>query len=223
MTNPRDRHATRSWLAPTLILGAAVLVAVVFVASTLRRPAIEGWPLTPGDPVEAGTAFIGPATWTVDASSTVDWVLFDFSRGSVVPYDSPLGWDIAFRRFHVMTNGGPGFAGRAGIVDLGVVAFDSVMEAPASGYVFSDASGDSVNAAALHWYDYGFTSHLLRSKRHVYAVRTADGRYAMFEILSYYCEGAIPGCMTFRYVYQGDGSRRLTDDGAGGPVESLVP
>jgi hypothetical protein len=37
-------------------------------------------------------------------------------------------------------------------------------------------------------------------------VRTTDGRYAKLEILGYYCPGGQPGCLTFRYVFQGDGS-----------------
>ena len=38
---------------------------------------------------------------------------------------------------------------------------------------------------------------------------TADGRYAKLQLLSYYCPGARPGCLTFRYVYQGAGGRSL--------------
>ncbi len=41
------------------------------------------------------------------------------------------------------------------------------------------------------------------------AVRTADGRFAKVQILGYYCSGPRAGCLTFRYVYQGDGSRVL--------------
>lgn len=37
-------------------------------------------------------------------------------------------------------------------------------------------------------------------------MRTADGRYAKLEMVGYYCPGARPGCPTFRYVYQGDGT-----------------
>jgi hypothetical protein len=43
----------------------------------------------------------------------------------------------------------------------------------------------------------------------VYAVRTADGRFAKLQVISYYCTGAIPGCLTFRYVYQGAGGPRF--------------
>lgn len=203
------------WRGPVIAVGVTLAVAVVFVASSLRRPAVEAWPPTPPFPVEAGDALIGPRTYTLDASSTVEWAAFDFSRGSAVPAGDPAGWDIAFRRFNVMVNGGAGFGGRAGIVDLGVVAFDSVMEAPAEGYSGSDASRDSVVDGLAKWYDYGFTSHVLRSKRRVWAIRTADGRYARLQILSYYCPGATPGCITFRYTYQGDGSRRLEAPPAG--------
>ena len=40
-------------------------------------------------------------------------------------------------------------------------------------------------------------------------VRTADGHYAKFELLNYYCMGVGTACVTFRYAYQGDGTRRL--------------
>ena len=55
------------------------------------------------------------------------------------------------------------------------------------------------------WYDYSWTSHVLKPKPKVFAVRTADGRYGMFEILSYYCAAAQAGCTTIRYMYQGAG------------------
>jgi len=32
---------------------------------------------------------------------------------------------------------------------------------------------------------------------------------AKIELLSYYCARGEPGCVTFRYVYQGDGSARV--------------
>jgi hypothetical protein len=47
---------------------------------------------------------------------------------------------------------------------------------------------------------------VLSPKPHVWAVRTAYGRYAKLEMVGYYCAGARPGCPTFRYVYQSDGS-----------------
>ena len=43
--------------------------------------------------------------------------------------------------------------------------------------------------------------------------RTADGRYAVFQILSYYCPAAQAGCTTIRYRYQGAGGRGFDSDG----------
>jgi hypothetical protein len=159
---------------------------------------------------------VGPLTYTIDASDPESWRFFDFSRGSRVEGPAPLEWDVAFRRFNIVTNGGEGFAGQGGALDLGEVAFDSVTSVPPDGYQASQARRDTVNAALKGWYDYGFTSHLLKPSPRVYALRTADGRYAKLEILSYYCPGAMPGCVTFRYVYQGAGGTELLS-GAGSP------
>ena len=33
-----------------------------------------------------------------------------------------------------------------------------------------------------------------------YVIHTRDGRYVKLELLSYYCPGPEPGCLTFRYA-----------------------
>ncbi|MBW3661093.1 MAG: HmuY family protein, partial [Gemmatimonadetes bacterium] len=160
-------------------------------------------------PRDAGATLVGPIRVTVDASDPDRWVHFDFSRGSVVAAPAAREWDLAFRRFNVMVNGGPGFDGEGAAIDLGEVAFEAVKAAPDTGWVVGAAPRDSGHPALARWYDYGFTSHLLTPKPVVWAVRTADGRYVKMEILGYYCPGARAGCLTFRYVYQGDGSRTV--------------
>jgi hypothetical protein len=149
----------------------------------------------------------GPLRYTIDATDDAEWRHFSFARGGLVEPADPLGWDLAFRRFHVIANGGDRFAGQAGILDLGPVAFDSVGEAPVDGYVETRAARDTVNPAIDHWYVYSWVSHILKSNGHVYTVRTADGRYAKLRIVSYYCPDAVPGCMTFEYVYERSGGR----------------
>lgn len=185
------------------VVSLLLMAAVVLVGASLRAPEIETFAPTPPDPVEQGDLRVGPRTVTVDASGA--WRYFDFSRGSVVEGPGPLDWDVAFSRFRILTNGGAGFGGQAGVLPLGHVPFDSVTRVPDGGYTRVAEAADSVNPALERWYDYSFTSHLLRPKPVVYALRTADGRYAKLEILGYYCPGAQPGCVTFRYVYQGDG------------------
>lgn len=193
---------------------AAVLAAAgVLVVVSLRSPAVDSYPPTPAGASPAGDTLVGPVMYTVDASDPGRWRFFDFSRGSVVEDPEPGAWDLAFRRFHIIANGGDGFPGRGGIVALEGAAFDSVRVLPGQGYLRTEADGDSTHAATEDWYRYSFTSHVLRPRPVVYGVRTADGRYAKLEIVSYYCPEARPGCVTVRYVYQGDGSRRVASDG----------
>jgi hypothetical protein len=197
-TAPRDRIGIA-------IVGVLVLVAVFLVGRTLGAPEIATFAPTTPEPIEVGHAKVGPRTVTVDASNPDQWRFFDLSRGSVVEGPGARDWDLAFRRFRVFANGGAGFAGTAGVVDLGNVAFDSVSVVPSDGYVGNERAGDSTNAAMERWYVYSWTSHLLEPKPAVYAIRTADGRHAKLQLLGYYCTGARPGCVTFQYVYQGAG------------------
>jgi hypothetical protein len=199
-------------LVPGVLVGVIVVVAAALVLVSLGRPEIAAFAPTPPAPAEVGERLVGPVTLTVDARSGERWVYFDFSRGSVVEDPDPLDWDLAFRRFHVMVNGGSGVPGRGGAlaldeVALGGIPLDSVREAPAGGYRGSDTRTDSVAAPLARWYSYSWTSHLLTPEPRVYAVRTADGRYALLEIVGYYCPGAEPGCLTLRYRYQGTGER----------------
>ena len=194
---------------PAALVGVIVVLAAVLVGMSFDGPAVEIHLPTPPQPAEAGDARVGPVTYTVDATSTDAWRFFDFSRGSVVENPGPRDWDLAFRRFHIIANGGPGFSGDGGIIRLDEVDFETVSELPDTVYVETTVRRDSVNAAIERWYAYGWSSHLLTPHPAVYAVRTADGRHAKIQLLGYYCPGAQPGCLTFRYVYQGAGGRVL--------------
>jgi hypothetical protein len=191
------------------ILAGLGLGAVLLVALSLQRKPPPGYPVSRLEPVEVGERLHGPAIVTLDASA--GWVYFSFATASSVRAPGPLDWDMAFRRFHVMVNGGVGFRGHGAVADLGAVDLDAVAVAPDTGWV-DRATRDSTNEAMARWYNYSFTSHLLTPRRRAYAIRTADGRYALLRFLSYYCDNGRPGCITFEYVYQGDGSRYLPAD-----------
>ena len=66
------------------------------------------------------------------------------------------------------------------------------------------------------WFSYSYLANVLVPKPLVYLVRTHDGKYAKMHILSYYCANKSAGCLTFEYVYQGDGSHRLAGPSASG-------
>lgn len=204
-----DERRWAAWLGPALAGVALAVVVVTLVALTLRRPEVPTYTPTPAAPAEVGASLAGPVLYTVDATSPDRWRHFSFRVGSVVDESGPRSWDLGFRRFQIIANGGPGFQGDAAIRDLGAVRFETVRAVPTDGYEKSVSSPDPSNAAIARWYSYGFFSHVLTPKPHVWAIRTADGRYAKIELVSYYCPGAQPGCVTFRYVYQGDGSTIL--------------
>jgi heme-binding HmuY-like protein len=195
-----------AWLVPVAAVVGIVVLAGLLVALTLQRPELPVYPPTVPAPRDAGNVLTGPVQYTVDATNSERWRYFSFRLGSVIDDADPTQWDLAFRRFQIIANGGRGFRGRGGVLDLGPVAFAAVRGVATTGYQENEGSPDPTNRAIAGWYRYGFFSHALLPKPHVWAVRTADGRYAKIEILSYYCPGPQPGCLTFRYVYQGDGS-----------------
>lgn len=208
-TSSRSDASTRG---PWWLWAAGVLFAVfalALVVASLRRPQPPTFAPTPRRPRPVGDSLVRDRVVTVDARRSDRWVRFDFSRGSAVGGAEGAGWDLAFRRFRMVVNGGPAFPGRGGVVDLGEVPFDSVGSAPARGYAGTERKegGEPRQATLEDWYQYDFFSHLLSPRPRTYAVRTADGRYAKVRFLSYYCPGTEAGCVTFRYTYRGDGGR----------------
>lgn len=165
------------------VLAAAFLLLVTsLLIGSFVKPEFPPYELTRG----AGTGGV----YTLDASSGDRWRGFRLAHDSLVDAGA---WDLAFRRNHVIT--APGASAR----DLGPVTFDSVVSVPAEGYANTVVARDTTNPAIGKWYTYSMLSHLLTSKHHVYAVRTADGRFFVFEVLAYYCREVGAGCYTIRY------------------------
>jgi hypothetical protein len=147
---------------------------------------------------------------TVNASSEKEYVYFDFSSGERVKIHDPssLEWDLAFRRSKVISNGGASSKiGQAGLIDLGVVGFDTITEVPTENYVLDVSTRtDTENSVLLKPYNYNYFTHKLKPKKNIYAVRTADNKFAKFQFLNFYCDNKEVGCVTIRYVYQDNGT-----------------
>jgi hypothetical protein len=146
---------------------------------------------------------------------------FDFSRGAVVAVQNPKtdGWDLAFQRYVIRTNGGDtNPAGQAALLALEGHDLTAVTRVPESATFRSDIRTTnrlhSYNPVIDKWYNYSYLANVLAPKPVVYVVRTQDGKHAKMRILSYYCTDHIAGCLTFEYVYQGDGSTLLTASAA---------
>jgi len=173
---------------------------------------VEPAPKSPGN-------MLATQVTTVNASSEKEYVYFDFSSGKPVHIldSSSLEWDLAFRRGKVISNGGASSKlGKAGLIDLGVVEFDEVTEVPAYDYIEDIAAKtEAENPVLVKWYNYNYFTHKLTAKKNIYAVRTANGKFAKFQFLSFYCDNKEAGCIKIRYVYQDSGSNSfLRKDGA---------
>ena len=184
----------------------------------------ESRPLSPINPVEAGEKLTDTIVYTFESSTIDKWVFFDFSRGSVVSdissFKDPKGWDLAFRRAKIASNGGGvNKMGHVAIAKLNTTDFDSVTSVPEDAKFMKDTrpstGADPKNASLDKWYSYNFMDHHLTSHKKVFIIKTAEGNYAKMQIINYYCKKGgqrLPGCYTIKYEYQGNGSKSFVKD-----------
>ena len=150
-----------------------------------------------------------------------EFTKFSFSENKVVTNDN---WDIAFRGTTIIVNGGDeiGITGGeperkgSGAVSIVSGTLSSVTAIPAAATFVQDAdkiysfptSGDN------SWYNYDGVTHIITAKAgKVFVVKTHDGKYAKFEILSYYKDApatpdtnSVSRYFTFKFIYQGSSS-----------------
>ena len=129
-------------------------------------------------------------------------------------------WDLGFLRNHVRTNSGSSGSGQGGSYDAGMTDFDAFTEVSESGYVVDD-SIPAFDFAIMQYVSLAASTVLetwgtfteeqpptLELSNKVYAIKSADGKYAKIIFLNYYgTDGS--GFVTFKYVYQADGSINL--------------
>ena len=155
----------------------------------------------------------------INASSENNWVYFDFSRGKVVDIHdkTSLEWDLAFRRSKVVSNGGAtNKFGKAGLINLGSLNFDQVVDVPLKNYIPDIATKtETENPILLKWYSYNYLTHKLSAKPNTYAIKTADNKYAKVKFLGFYCANKETGCIKMQYVYQGNGSNQFAKPTSG--------
>jgi hypothetical protein len=194
-SNARSRIRTqaaalREHWGLALIILALVILAVVYVSAALSRPEPTAFAATGTAQLVTDSAGKREYRATIEASAENRWRFFSLRTGSIVDNPGHLDWDLAFRRFHIATNGGPGFAGQ------GSAGIEGQRGQPVA---LRQTSADSTTSGFGKWYDYGFSSHLLSPKPLTYEVHAADGTPYRLRILSYYCPGAAPGCITVAY------------------------
>lgn len=154
---------------------------------------------------------------------TNKFTLFSFKTGAIVSNSDSAStkWDIGFRSTTIIVNGGTSGPGSSGaIVQTGI--FADIVTAPDDGYL-QDDKNSAANPYAIKkgsgngWYSYDPATNVISPiAGRVLLFKTADGKYAKVEILSYYKDApaaptssSVDRNYTFRYVYQPDGSKKL--------------
>jgi hypothetical protein len=145
----------------------------------------------------------------IDASDEALWVYFSFATaGQVSPADPATSaeWDLGFQRFHIVSNGGASGGGGVAVAVLSDQTFDSVLEAPADGYVADapdDDDSDTIANSAFEqgdgWYAYDEATFRLSPRPIVYVVRTARGADYKLSILDYYDAAGSSGHPSFSW------------------------
>lgn len=208
------RHLMGLWIA-LLLIGCGAGTA------SQDDPTAATYQPTPPQLQEVGARLVGPIIYTVDARSRDVWMYFDFARSAVVAVQNPKAdsWDLTFQRYAIKTNGGDtNPAGQGALLSLGERDFATVTRVPDKAQFVSDVHPknrpSSYNPVLQKWFTYSYLANVLAPKPIVYIVRTHDGKYAKMRLLSYYCASKSSGCLTFEYVYQGDGSLNLAGPAA---------
>lgn len=162
-------------------------------------------------------------TKQVAAISYTNWVYYSFSEDAVVVVTDPkteTNWDIGLMRNNFRTNSGASGNGLGGAFDAGVVDFDTYIVAPETGYSvdvdiqafdlnIQEYFPTTANTVIGTWGDFseGMPPTFILTDK-VFAVKTADGKYVKMIVQNYYGTNG-SGYITFKYVYQPDGSTNL--------------
>lgn len=149
-------------------------------------------------------------------ANTKPYVYFSLATGKDVAANEAKTdkWDIAFSKTTIAVNGGTSGPGQGGAQVL-EKAFDQVAEAPKDGYKTDGESGSAIpGGSGNSWYKYDMSVHaILPIVGRTILVKTAAGKFAKLEIISYY-KGApeeVPteesSYFTFRYSLADDNGK----------------
>jgi hypothetical protein len=154
---------------------------------------------------------------------TKKYTLFSFKTGAIVSNadSASAKWDMGFNGTNIIINSGTSGPGTAAAIIKNAI-FDEVVEAPADGFAQDNKNAAPASYAIPRgsnngWYSYNQSTNIVTPiAGKVLIIKTADGKYAKMEILSYYENApAAPTSSTkdrfytFRYLYQPDGTNTL--------------
>lgn len=147
------------------------------------------------------------------------YTFFSLKNNAIVPLadSATTKWDIGFNATTIITNSGSSGPGTVG-VQLHTGLFESLTTTPENGYIKDATTAYAISTGSANgWYNYNSTTHVISAiPGRVLLVRTNDNTFAKIEIISYYQNAPVAPVntdvsryYTFRYVYQGNGSRQF--------------
>jgi len=140
----------------------------------------------------------------INATRSDAWVYLDLDTGT----ETTTGWDLAFQRFKIQSNGGVSGTGGVTVAPLPGIAFEAVTAPPAMGWRSDLADGDDMNTdpdTAFNvgdgWYAYDGMFHTLAPRDITWVVRTTGGRACALRIDRYYDAAGTSGHITLRWRF----------------------
>lgn len=179
----------------------------------------EGNPTGPDLPKNTTVWDSSDSLWitTLEADgSSGSYSYYDFETRTAVSLTDDAAktsnaWDIAFKKSYIKTNGGASGPGGAKAVDLttaGIVGVDAFADVDATELAAVTAGqwkSDSYDFALDSLWNYNPVTHQLSSKKYVYVLSDADGKYVKFQLVDV-LDGLQPpqqGKMVIKFFYQG--------------------
>ncbi|EPX62810.1 putative lipoprotein [Cystobacter fuscus DSM 2262] len=159
----------------------------------------------------------GSVTTIVDATDGAAWRALDLDTSEAAEAAVQSAWDVSFQRFHIRTRGGVNGTGGVGVALL-PDTFESITQAPASGYHEDAADSDDTDSEPDNvfervedgWYSYDVMTHTLTPRARTYVLRSDAGRYFKLRMLSYYDPAGSPAVLSFRWKQVDPPSPSLT-------------
>ncbi len=145
------------------------------------------------------------------------FTFFNLQNNTIVPASdsATTNWDIAFNATTIIANSGTSGPGTVGM-QMYTGLFETLTTAPELGYL-KDATGLYAisTGSGNGWYNYNSSTHVISAiPGRILIVKTNNNAYAKIEIISYYLNAPVSPLnthpsryYTFRYRYQGDGTR----------------
>ncbi len=128
-------------------------------------------------------------------------------------------WDIGFRGTTIIVNGGAVRTGQGGAA-IATGLFEEIKNIAVNQVFNTDQSATALaipTGSGLGWYNYNPANNWISPiAGKILLIRTAEGKFAKVEILSYYKDApttpsptATARYFTFRYVYQANGTKKF--------------